>query len=413
MHKWYLLSLMLFSLSKAYGLSGTQLDNWREDIHYLQEQVKTHHLNAFHSQPESDFDNQVNAILAHLPKLSEAEVESQLMKLMASIKDGHSNYYPMSGPHQHFPFQFLYIDGALRIVGATPKYEALIGSEVVAIDGVTIPQVFELLQPYLYGVDNRYSAQDRFAFQVTLAKVLFAVGITKSPSSATFTFNVSGKPQSQAVDVVEMSKFASIQTALPKQQEWAKENDIGMPGIQMRYFDATKTAYFDFDTYPTFDEVIDSCTSLIKQLTKRQTQHLIIDLRDNGGGSFYTGLAFSSCLSHLDTVNWQRGVVVLINGGTFSAAMSNAAQYHQILNATLIGSPTGGDPNHYGELLMFTLPHSERRFSVSERYYAFVETPTDALYPAIPVTPSWQDILNNTDVVLNKAFDYLSVKPKH
>ncbi|WMN62045.1 S41 family peptidase (plasmid) [Pseudoalteromonas xiamenensis] len=413
MHKWYLLCLMLFSLSKAYGLSGTQLDNWREDILYLQEQVKTHHLNAFHSQPEPDFDNHVNAILAHLPKLSEVEVESQLMKLMASIKDGHSNYYPMSGPHQHFPFLFLYLDGALKIVGATSEYEALIGQEVIAIDGRTIPDVFEQLQPYLYGVDNRYSAQDRFAFQVTLAKVLFAVGITKSPTKAMFTFNVNGKSQSQTVDVLDMKAFNQIQTVLPKQQERATANDIGMPGIQMRYFDATKTAYFDFDTYPTFDEVIGSCTTLIKQLTKRQTRHLIIDLRDNGGGSFYTGLAFSSCLSHLDTVNWQRGVVVLINGGTFSAAMSNAAQYHQILNATLIGSPTGGDPNHYGELLMFTLPHSERRFSVSERYYAFVETPTDALYPAISVSPSWQDILDDRDVVLNKALEYLNVTPSN
>lgn len=407
MSKWMLLTLFLLGSKQAYGLSAESLQNWRDDIRYLQTQVKTRHLNAFHTQPEADFDKHVEALLSELPALSEVQVEVRLMSIMASIGDGHTNYYPMSGPHQHFPFQFMYIDGTLKVVGASTQYQSLIGSEVVSIDGVSVNDIFARIKPYLYGVDNRYSRDERFAFQVTIAKVLFAIGIINAPDKATFVFDQAEQAQILSISSVAMKAFGAIKQTLPLQEFRSKQHEIDMPGIQLAFYDQTKTAYFDFNRYPQFDDVMDSCKKLIKALAKRQTRHLIIDLRDNEGGSFYTGLAFSSCLSNLDTVDWQHGVVTLINGGTFSAAMSNAAQYRQVLNAKLIGSATGGDPNHYGELLSFNLPNSQRRFSVSERYYAFVEAPTDALYPDIQIAPSWQDILDDRDVVLDKALNYL------
>ncbi|MFC3032939.1 S41 family peptidase [Pseudoalteromonas fenneropenaei] len=380
---------------------------WQEDIRYLQQQVKETHVNPFHATSEQEFDAAIEQLSAQLPDLDEPQVEVVLMKIMASLKDGHSNYYPMSGPHQHFPFKLMWIDNTLRVVGTTAQYSDLVGSELVAINGVLRTQIEQQLAPYLYGVDNTYSAQVRFAFQIILAKLLYGVGIIDNLSQAEFTFRTKQTLQTHTIAAVDMRKFGAINVSsnLP---EATKLNDIGLPGIRLGFIAASKTAYFDFDSYPKFNEVMTQCKLVVKQLNAHASQHVIIDLRDNEGGSFYTGLAFAACLSEVATLDWQRGVVTLINAGTFSAAMSNAAQYKQLLNAKLIGTPTGGDPNQYGELHVFTLPNSKRQVSVSERYYAFVATPTDALYPDIVVTPTWLDYLEQRDVVFDAALAYFS-----
>ncbi|WP_249321479.1 S41 family peptidase, partial [Pseudoalteromonas ruthenica] len=74
----------------------------------------------------------------------------------------------------------------------------------------------------------------------------------------------------------------------------------------------------------------------------------------------------------MDQIDWMQGVYVLTDGATFSAAMSNTAQFRQILNAQVVGTPTGGAPNHFAENSQFLMPNSGRRFTLSKRYYPFI-----------------------------------------
>ena len=129
-------------------------------------------------------------------------------------------------------------------------------------------------------------------------------------------------------------------------------------------------------------------------------RNLIIDLRDNGGGDFYIGLALSSEILMTDSIDWNDGVYVLTGRHTYSAAMSNAVQFRQILNARLIGEPTGGNPVSYSELGQFKLPNSQRTVLYSMRHYRFQAEDTKGVQPDVFVETSAEDFIAGHDPVL-------------
>ncbi len=178
-----------------------------------------------------------------------------------------------------------------------------------------------------------------------------------------------------------------------------------MPGIQLGFLNNNLVAYFDFNAYPSLDRVQNNCNALQTTLKSSGAKGLIIDFRGNGGGDFYTGLAFSACLLPLDQFDWLQGAFILIDSGTFSASMSNAVQFKRIFNGTLMGMPTGGDPNQFSENFSTRLPNSKRKISLSVRYYPFIFEPTDALYPDVRIDTSWQNYQHGIDPVLVKTLE--------
>lgn len=387
--------------SYADTLSIKQQQAWLEDINFYENQVRTKHIEPFHTLAESDFVRLLKELKQDLPLLSEPQVEARLMAITGAIGDGHSNYFMMSGPHQHFPLRYKFFNNKLRVIDATKQYKHLIGAELKTINGLTVETLFELITPLLPGVDNQFSAKARFEFYLTLHKLLLGLGLVKDSTAAKFEFELEGNPLSEQITPITMSEFAKLSSAFKSHSDKLNKLDIDMPGINLSLLKENKVAYFDFNAYPRFEQVTAKCKALQKQLKTAKSKYLIIDFRGNGGGSFYTGLAFSSCLLPMDQFDWKTGVFVLIDEHTFSAAMSNTIQFKQILNARTFGTPTGGDPNQFSESHRFVLPNSKRKLSVSKRYYPFLFEDTDAVYPDVLIETSWLDYQQGKDPVLS------------
>ncbi|MGB0988895.1 MAG: peptidase S41 [Pseudoalteromonas spongiae] len=388
-----------FNLNAA-NLTTKQQKLWLEDIDFYQNEVKTKHINPFHTLSETEFNKRLRDLKNDLANLSEVEVEARLMAITGALGDGHSNYFMMSGPHQHFPFRYKFFEGTLRVVDTTNAYRSLRGTELKTINDKSVSELFKIVSPLLPGVDNQFSAKTSFEYYLTLHKLLLGLNIVKEGQPTKFEFWHDGQVIEKAILPVSMGEFGQLSSAFSQTLPKLQNTDIAMPGIRLSYFNKKNIAYFAFKSYPKFEQVVDNCTALQTELKSAQSRYLVIDFRGNGGGNFYTGLAFSSCLLPLDQFDWQHGVYILTDGQTFSAAMSNTVQYQQILNAKIVGTPTGGDPNHYAESYRFTLPNSKRKLSLSKRYYAFAKEPTDAIYPDIQITPTWQDYQNGKDTVL-------------
>jgi hypothetical protein len=109
-----------------------------------------------------------------------------------------------------------------------------------------------------------------------------------------------------------------------------------------------------------------------------------------------------------DSLDWQSGGYVLINNTTYSAAMSNAAQFSRLLNARLVGEPTGAKPKGFRDLGEFTLPNSNWVVTYSKRYYDFTGSDDDALYPTIPINVRLEDYLAKNDVALNWVLEQVN-----
>lgn len=396
-----------FNLNAA-NLTTKQQKLWLEDIEFYQNEVKTKHINPFHTLSEAEFNQHINDLKNDLANLSEVEVETRLMAITGALGDGHSNYFMMSGPHQHFPFRYKFFEDKLRVIDTTKAYQSLRGKALKAINGKSVSELFKIVSPLLPGVDNQSSAKVSFEYYLTLHKLLLGLDIVKEGKPTKFEFWQDGKVIEKEILPVSMGEFGQLSSAFSQTMPQLQNTDIAMPGIKLSYLNEKSVTYFAFNSYPKFEQVVDNCKALQTELKSAQSRYLVIDFRANGGGNFYTGLAFSSCLLPLDQFDWQHGVYVLTDGQTFSAAMSNTVLYQQILNAKIVGTPTGGDPNHYAESYRFTLPNSKRKLSLSKRYYAFLKEPTDAIYPDIQIAASWQDYQNGKDTVLLEVLNLIN-----
>lgn len=123
------------------------------------------------------------------------------------------------------------------------------------------------------------------------------------------------------------------------------------------------------------------------------------------------GLKLAQGLVLADSVRWRSGVFTLIDNVTFSAAMSNASQFARILNARLVGQPSGARPNGYQDMGQFSLPNSGVLLTYSKRLYRFGNAEDEALYPDIEVPITIEDYRNNHDRQLRWVIDELARQP--
>ena len=94
--------------------------------------------------------------------------------------------------------------------------------------------------------------------------------------------------------------------------------------------------------------------------------------------------------------NKKENLKVIIGRETFSSALLNAYTFKNSTNAKIIGEPSGGKPNCYGEILRITLPNSKLVITYSTRFYKLIEDDlVMALYPEEIFLESIEDYINS------------------
>jgi C-terminal processing protease CtpA/Prc len=99
-------------------------------------------------------------------------------------------------------------------------------------------------------------------------------------------------------------------------------------------------------------------------------------------------------------------IILLIGQNTFSSASMYATILSDNKQATLIGEPIGQKPTSFGDLLIFTLPETNIRATVSHKIFLRPDSSKDSdptLYPDIEIYPTIEEYLNGKDPVFEKA----------
>jgi len=116
-------------------------------------------------------------------------------------------------------------------------------------------------------------------------------------------------------------------------------------------------------------------------------------------------------IQHADNpLRFDGPVCFLIGHSTFSSATMVANAVGDFKLATLIGEETGDPPTAFGELYIFTLPHSQFTVNVSTAH--FVRANGDAtnqqpVLPDIKVVPTEDDWAQQSDAVLEYAKNWV------
>ncbi len=403
-------------VTPSHATSPDDSNNWLEDIAVYREQMKSHHINPFHRTSETAFDTSLNDLIANLPNLTDWQVTVRLMEITRGIGDGHTSMPLWRQNIDRFPIEFDATEDGMIVSRALAEYKQLLGAKLISIDGTPVNKIYSELAKVVPFVENVYSEKVRVSSALSNAQLLSALELIVDTESAQFDFIAadSTKISMQLEPLSQQQRKTKIYNSLsvvrPEQHFQGLTEINSLEGIWAGYQNQSKTAYLAIESYPDMAAAMRIGEYLNLYLREHKAKHLIVDFRQSYGGDLYIGLLLASYFTALDSIDWQNGVYILISNTTFSAAMSNAMQYKRLMNATLVGQPTGAKPNGYQDMGQFVLPHSQLLVTYSKRVFRFADQEQVAVKPDkyYPVLAS--DLRKNHDAVLEGVLQQLALQ---
>jgi len=323
----------------------------------------------------------------HAGELTPAQFLLGIARTTALADNGHDSWHPDEGawlPKRRAPLRLLWFPDALVVARGAKQHEDLLGARVTAIDGHAIDEVFERLRRLVGGPDN-YRRWNLSLF-LDRAELLHELGLAASPAE----WNLSLVLRNGAVTTRRIEMIPQIAapqgTHLPRlfsQPPYGNESELGWLAATAsakdplylqepdRVFRTVKlpaigALYLQLRSHlGTADEPIeDFMRAASARLGGRKPEHLIVDLRFDGGGNIDPTVAFFNGLAA--TVPGR--IYVIVSRLTFSAGIVAAALIEQSAGdrVVIVGEPVGDRLRFWSEGRTVCLPHTKYCVQVTD-----------------------------------------------
>jgi hypothetical protein len=385
--------------------AATREGRWAQDVEYLAAELPRLHPNLFFRTPRAEFDRVVDEVRRAMPAATDAEAIVGLMRVAAVPGDPHTAVYAWE-EFPKLPVRFTRLAGGLFVTQAEAAYTGLLGSRVLAFDGSAVEDV-EAAVATVISHDNTAWLRHLLPRFLVLPEVLRALRLTSDPGGVTllledatgarFTAVLRGsRPAGPLIDVTTAAG-ASLPLARQRNQEhyWFTVDD------------GSRTLYLQYNHCQNAAEDLESVARrAFQQLEQGRADRLVVDVRWNEGGDSRVDDALVSGVR--DRAAWRaRGrLFVIVGGATFSSGLWTADDLRR-LGAVVAGEPTGGRPNHYGDVRTFGLPNCRLQVGYSTRFFRLVEgADPPSLVPDLLVEPTIDDLRAGRDPVLEAVIRY-------
>lgn len=382
--------------SAILAMPPEELNAWQADLEVYEAEIVARHIDPFTVMTEERFRQELDNLRGALPAIDRDQAVARLMRLHHQIGDGHTSIPLWDFGYHRYPVEFQMVDGQVFIAAIGADQARALGAVVTAIDGRDIADVVAEVASHAPFVENAGSRAVRIARYMSVAELMSAIGLAEHTNRAIVTLRDNQGAFDIQLRAVESSQYtASLEQRLEYRRTFVEEDVLASaPGLSFSYLAAAELGYIRFDYYPSMEQMTEFGSAVRSIMERENGRNLVIDFRENYGGNFYVGLMLAHELNLLDGVDWAHGVYVLTGQITFSAAMSNAAQFSDILNARRVGEPTGATPCGFQDMGSFNLPNSGLLVTYSKRHFCFAEPVGDALPPDHPVAVTlehWRD----------------------
>lgn len=371
---------------------------WREDLHRLAVQLPKVHANAFYSLSRAEFDAEARALDQRIEKSNADEIYIGLKIITKSIGDGHTG---IGDPPDRrvMPIQFGHFGKEFRVVAVGPGLDAALGKQLVKVGDLPIAEVWErVLRTTAQKELDDLRNGDGLVY-LSRGYALHGLDVIPDRNFAVYTLEddhgrqsevrVQGLPEGRSVPMKTIYSDKLLRIKNADDPFWCQS----IPGAN--------SLYCGWHSYQGLSE---KGAKLSEQIKRLRPEKLIIDMRDNGGGDNSVGYTSIVQPIKADTrLNSQGHLYVLVGPLTFSAAMNNAAQFQDETKAILVGETIGERPNSYQEPRQFHLPNSHLVIRASTRWYAFRPHGPNKVSPNKEIIPSWNDVTESRDPVLDWA----------
>ena len=357
----------------------TRHDGWLYDLEMLQWEVKRKVIGSSPDQDLPAFYTSLNKLRKEIPKLTDAQIIIELMKMIRYIGDGHSNIFlPVSKPEfkQTLPLQFYLFKEGLYIISADSKYKELLGSQVLQFEKKNVNDVIKALEP-LNGRDNKMTVLVRLPYLMRYPILLRTLGVISTADQVELKIK-DIKGEMKTVYMAADTTQPDIWNIQPYPKGWISFSETLQDSVPLYLKDNDKVFWFDYSPatkivyaqvnriWNTAEESLAGFGSKLSAfINENDVEKLVIDLRRNNGGNTFSGWFFVKELLHNNKVNRKGHLFVIIGRRTFSAAQNTATYFERLTNAIFVGEPTGSQPNFVGDEAPVKLPYSRIELNVS------------------------------------------------
>ncbi len=407
--------LLVFTVSYAQVTANPEA--WREDLRYLATELPNRHANFYNAVSPEEFAQAVDALNATIPFKSDGEIQSGFLRLAAMAKDAHtsvsfstSNAVPF---FRRFPIRVRWFKDGLYLItasylseasgrGGRFNYQRLLGARLVKVGEMPIEQVIQRLSQNI-SYENEYWLHAQLPNFVITPEILMDARIIEDMARISLTFELT---KGQQITIMPPIVFwsesipwreVSIRKELPLYRQNTNTN------YWYKFLDDSRTLWLQYNRCRDIPEnpMTNFANEIFAVADANSALRFVIDLRNNAGGNSEIIRPVINSLVQRPWLNQRGKVYVIIGNTTISSGLWGAIYFRNMTNAILLGEPTGGKPNSYGEVLSSLLPNSKILFQYSTKFQAITSGDPIALFPDVPIEIAAADYNNNDDPVLS------------
>jgi hypothetical protein len=406
---------------------------WRGDARFLVAAVDSIHPQPYRWYRRASWDSAAADLESRLPTLSYGQAIAGFARLLGMLRDGHSRLdqlelpshgrpaltaLPSPGFDTSYPIEFEVFADGLWIVRATAAHSGLLGMHVVAIDSQPVPRVVDAIAPMIPADNPMWTLNALPAFLRSPGYVA-AAGLSHDPTAPLHLTLVDARgrrreamvraepPDSTARWIAADANVRStlpLTRALPGPFAFADLNDSARTVfVRIR-------AIVNEPGGESFSKFVARLFAHIDSLGSRR---VLLDLRGNGGGNNYLNQPLVHALIMRPQLDRTGRLFVIVDRGTFSAAVSLASDLQRETHALFVGEPTGAAPNSPGDPAHVRLPASGLVVRISTVLWQGSDPrdPRAFIAPDVPAMPNWADWLGHRDPALAAIEAYRRSEP--
>lgn len=354
---------------------------WRATIDEVVRDVRVNHPDPFTKVGELTFLREADALKAALPALTEEQRLVRLMRLVASIGDGHTQIASADPAFAYwYPIRLYEFTDGIFITAAHQSVRELAGAQVLEIGGRPVAEVASAARD-LRGSDNAFDRLQHLEAAHNAA-VMQGLGY----ADAARRLHVRARLRSGRIverTLIPMATNHPFYSASENAFGWAGSGEVygppgapfeewvsaygNLPAMAFRTADPSRPAHLIYrrlqiaQAYPEQDafyiqvnavapeQMLPFLREQLALIDQERPRRLILDIRYNqgGDGSRMTEIV-QLFTQRLADPPW-REFYLVTGRRTFSAGVMMADAFIKALPLTVVGEPAGAGFNSYGD----------------------------------------------------------------
>lgn len=247
------------------------------DFKIFKDALEEAHPGLYDYTSKSKMDKLFAKVLSQIDQpLTSEEFKHLLLPVLQAIKDSHTFLYPKKYRVTDGtipPVSFGLLDSTVLIYQSTPKYQHLIGKTIVSINNQTISEIIPLIESDIYGTGGYIQTQKKRKLLKNFVSLYSKHYSMKNGSQLQLGFS------DETSQTFTYSKIKR-KNLLPQWKNFAPENKR----IEIKQLNS-ETYLLDINTFELLEKDLEDINQLIVESKTKPIKSIIIDLRDNLGGS--------------------------------------------------------------------------------------------------------------------------------